>query len=214
MRKYWYAGLVAMTALFTAVMTGTAFASHAVLTYDTLDGAAVAVGDVLHGHNVGDVTFYDSSSHGAKCSTSHFTATVTSNPPAPGSATETLDTQTFSSCVPVGLLGVSSVKSVTVNNLPYNVSASSSFAVTVTPRAGTAIQTTVVLGTLLGNITCVYQSNSGSLSGTASNTDNSITFTSQQFNRTSGPTACTSPANFTAKYYVTDSTHTHPVFTN
>jgi hypothetical protein len=89
------------------------------------------------------------------------------------------------------------VQSNTVNNLPFTISVDSSTnVVTVT---GT-IQTTVVLNTLLGRITCVYRTSNSTITGTASNADNSITFTDQQFIRTSGPGLCFGNAFWTATY--------------
>ncbi len=93
------------------------------------------------------------------------------------------------------MLGVTSV---TVNNLPYTTTVASGGTVTVTPHPATTIQTTVVLRTLLGSINCVYQA--PSLTGTASNTDHSITFTNQAFAKSSGSSLCFSSGYFTAKY--------------
>ena len=70
--------------------------------------------------------------------------------------------------------------------------------VTVTPASGSVIQTTVVLRTLLGSINCVYQA--PSLSGKASNTDNTISFVNQQFTKSSGSGLCFANGFFTAKY--------------
>lgn len=148
-------------------------------------------------------TLYSSSTGttGITCTTSQFTATVDTagNPTAPGTATETLTGHTFSNCTSnnVGVLGVSSV---TVNNLSYVTTVASDGTVTVAPGTSGNIQTTVVLSTLLGSVTCVYQATAGTLSGTASNTDNSIAFTNQQFTRTSGSSLCPSSGYWTAKY--------------
>lgn len=198
MRKYWFAAAAAATAIFTALMAGTASASTAVLTYGSAGGVAVGVGDTLTAS--GTATFYSTTtgSTGVKCGSS-FSATVTSNPSAPGTATESLTSQTFGNCT-VNVVGVTGVKSVTVNNLPYNASADSSMTVTISPGSAGPIQTTLVLNTVLGTITCVYESHSGSLVGSASNTDNSITFSNQQFDKLSGPGTCFNPAYFSAKY--------------
>ena len=67
-----------------------------------------------------------------------------------------------------------------------------------TPTSG-PIQTTVVLRTLLGSVSCVYQAAAG-LSGTADNSDNSIKFSNQQFTRTSGSSLCPANGFWTAKY--------------
>ncbi|MER5936235.1 Tat pathway signal sequence domain protein [Streptomyces sp. NPDC001928] len=169
----------------------------------TSDGAAVAVGAVLDASLASGTaaTFYSSATgtSGISCNTSAFSATVTDNPAAPGTATESLTSHTFdtSGCT-ANVTGVLGVSGITVDNLPYTTSVSSDGTVTVTPAAGSAIQSTVKLRTLLGTITCVYQA--PSLSGTASNADNSIAFANQPFTKTSGSSLCFSSAYFTAKY--------------
>jgi hypothetical protein len=169
----------------------------------TTDGAAVAVGDVLDASLASGTaaTFYSSATgtSGISCTSSAFAATVTGNPAAPGTATESLTSHSFdtSGCTAnvVGVLGVSGI---TVDNLPYTTSVSSDGTVSVTPGAASAIQSTVRLRTLLGTINCVYRA--PSLTGTASNADNSITFTNQQFTKASGSSLCFANAFFTAKY--------------
>ncbi|MFC3574667.1 Tat pathway signal sequence domain protein [Streptomyces yaanensis] len=191
------AGAAAALALVAA---SPASADGAVL---TANGDAVAVGDVLNASLASGTaaTLYSSSTgtSGISCTSSTFTATVTDNPAAPGTATESLTGHTFnsSSCTSnvVGVLGVTSI---VVDNLPYTTTVTSDGTVTVTPAAGSTIQTTVKLRTLLGTLTCVYRA--ASLSGTASNTDNSIAFTNQQFTKYSGSSLCFSNGYFTAKY--------------
>ncbi|MBC9726216.1 Tat pathway signal sequence domain protein [Streptomyces sp. TRM68367] len=169
----------------------------------TADGTAVAVGDVLNASLASGTaaTFYSSATgtSGISCTSSAFSATVTDNPTAPGTATESLASHTFdtSGCT-ANVTGVLGVSGITVDNLPYTTSVSSDGTVTVTPATGSAIQSTVRLRTLLGTITCVYQA--PSLSGTASNADHSIAFSNQQFTKTSGSSLCFSNAFFTAKY--------------
>ncbi|WP_405868238.1 Tat pathway signal sequence domain protein [Streptomyces sp. NBC_00005] len=194
-------GAVAALAIPAAVPASAADTS--VLTTGSAGGTAVAVGDVLTAPLASgtNATLYSSSTgtSGVTCTSSEFTATVTDNPAAPGTATESVSAQTFdsSSCSSnvVGVLGVSSI---TVDNLPYTTSVASDGTLTVTPASGSTIQTTVKLTTLLGSITCVYQA--ASLTGTASNDDNSINFTNQQFTKSSGSSLCFSSGYFTAKY--------------
>ena len=174
----------------------------------TAGGNAVAVGDVLTASLASGTTatLYSSATgtSGVSCSSSQFTATVTDNPTAPGTATESLTGHTFSNCS-ANVLGVLGVTGITVNNLNYTTSVSSDGTVSVTPAAGSTIQTTVVLRTLLGSINCVYQA--PSLSGTADNADNSIKFTAQEFSKVSGSSLCFAKGYFTAKYApVTDGT--------
>ncbi|MGW6524133.1 Tat pathway signal sequence domain protein [Streptomyces sp. NPDC054962] len=189
------AGTVAALSL-TAVTP--ASAAGAVLT--TVNGD-VAVGDVLNASLASGTTatLYSSATgtSGVSCAASGFSATVTDNPTAPGTATESLTAHTFGNCT-ANVVGVLGVTSITVNNLSYTTSVSSSGTVTVTPPSGSTIQTTVVLRTLLGSINCVYQA--PSLTGAASNADNSITFTSQQFTKSSGSSLCFANGYFTAKY--------------
>lgn len=189
------AGTVAALSL-TAVTP--ASAAGAVLTTENGD---VAVGDVLNASLASGTaaTLYSSATgtSGLSCAASGFNATVTDNPTAPGTATESLTAHTFGSCT-ANVVGVLGVTGITVNNLSYTTSVSSDGTVTVTPASGSTIQTTVVLRTLLGTINCVYQA--PSLTGTASNVDNSITFTGQQFTKTSGSTLCFANGYFTAKY--------------
>ncbi|WP_039933966.1 hypothetical protein [Streptomyces viridochromogenes] len=169
----------------------------------TAGGAAVAVGDVLNASLAGGTaaTFYSSAtgSSGISCNSSAFSATVTANPAAPGTATESLTSHTFdtSGCTAnvVGVLGVSGI---TVDHLPYTTSVSSDGTVSVTPAAGSTVQSTVKLRTLLGTINCVYQA--PGLTGKASNADHSIAFTNQQFTKVSGSSLCFANAFFTAKY--------------
>jgi hypothetical protein len=196
------------TALSLCAVTPASAADTPVLTTGGLGGTAVAVGDVLNASLATGTTatLYSSSTgtSGISCAASTFTATVTDNPAATGTATESLTGHTFASCTS-NVLGVLSVKSITVDNLSYTTTVSSSGTVTVTPAAGSTVQTTVVLTTLLGSINCVYQA--PSLTGTASNTDNSIAFANQQFTKSSGSSLCFSSGYFTAKYApVTDTT--------
>ncbi|MEV6616836.1 Tat pathway signal sequence domain protein [Streptomyces sp. NPDC051051] len=190
------AGTVAALSL-TAVTPASA-ADPAVLT--TANGD-VAVGDVLNASLASgtNATLYSSATgtSGVSCASSGFNATVTANPTAPGTAGESLTAHTFGNCS-ANVAGVLGVTSITVNNLPYNAAVSSAGTLTVTPAAGSTIQTTVVLRTLLGSINCVYRA--PSLTGVASNADNSITFTAQPFAKASGSSLCFANGYFTAKY--------------
>ncbi|WP_055494678.1 hypothetical protein [Streptomyces sp. TP-A0356] len=194
------AGAVAALAVATA---SPASADGTVLTTGSAGGTAVAVGDVLNASLASGTaaTLYSSSTgtSGVSCTSSTFTATVTANPAAPGTATESLTGHTFDSAgCTSNVVGVLGVTGITVDNLPYTTTVASDGTITVTPAAGSTIQTTVKLRTLLGTITCVYRA--PSLTGTAGNTDNSITFTNQQFTKSSGSSLCFANGYFTAKY--------------
>jgi hypothetical protein len=196
---------VATAALFVALSGAPALAAApAVLTYGSVGGADAAVGDVLGAGLASGTaaTFSQSpgSTTGVSCAASAFSATVTDNPVAPAVATESLTAQSFGTG-PANIIGVLSVTSVVVDNLPYNTTVdSATSAVTVTGTATAPIQTTIRLRTLLGTVTCVYQADNNTVTGVADNTDNSITFTNQQFNRTAGPGTCFANGYFTAKY--------------
>ncbi|WP_030681479.1 hypothetical protein [Streptomyces cellulosae] len=206
----------AVTALTLPAIAPASAADTPVLTTGGLGGTPVAVGDVLTAPLATGTTatLYSSATgtSGISCTSSQFTATVTDNPTAPGTASESLGAHTFtgSSCS-ANVVGVLGVTSITVNNLPYTTAVSSDGTVTVTAASGSAVQTTVVLRTLLGSINCVYQT--PALTGKADNADNSITFTNQQFTKTSGSSLCFANGYFTAKYApVTDGDA--PVFVN
>ena len=202
----------AVTALALSAAGPASAADGSVLTTGGAGGTAVAAGAVLNSSLAAgtSATLYSSSTgtSGLSCTSSKFVASVVDNPTAPGTAIESVTEHTFdsASCTSnvVGVLGVTSIK---VDNLAYSSAVGSDGSVTITPAAGSTIQTTVVLRTLLGSINCVYQA--PSLSGTADNADNSISFSKQQFTKFSGSSLCFSNGYFTAKYApVTDTTQT------
>ncbi|MFJ7909255.1 Tat pathway signal sequence domain protein [Kitasatospora sp. NPDC096204] len=199
---------LATAALASLALTGAAVApaqaAGAVLTTGSPSGPAVAVGDVLTANLVSGTyaTFNNSATGttGVKCAASSFSATVTSNPAAPGSAVERLDTQTFGSCTS-NVVGVTGVKSITVTNLPFTntVSDAPGNPVKLTPGAAGVMGTTVVLNTILGSINCNYQNSTG-INGTTSNTGNTIGFSGQPFTLASGPSLCFPTGYFSATY--------------
>jgi hypothetical protein len=97
---------------------------------------------------------------------------------------------------------------VTVANLPFSaVVDDSSDTITITGTDAAPVETTVVLSTLLGSATCTYEADGDTVTGVVSNTDNSITFTNQQFDLESGLSLCFSNGYFSASYApVQDST--------
>ncbi|MBL1084260.1 Tat pathway signal sequence domain protein [Streptomyces actinomycinicus] len=188
---------------------GPASADGAVLTTGGTGGTAVAVGDSLTAPLASGTTanFYSSATgtSGVKCTSSRFTATVTGNPAAPGTATESVTAHTFdSSTCSSNVTGVLGVNGITIDNLPYSATVASDGTLTVQPASGSVVQATVKLRTLLGSVTCVYQA--AGLTGKADNADSSITFTNQQFTKSSGSSLCFANGYFTARYApVTDS---------
>ena len=176
----------------------------AVLTTGSLAGTNVVVGDVLNAAvaagTTADFNTAAGGTTGVKCAESAFTAAVVDNPAAPGVATESTTAHTFASCT-ANIFGVTKVNSVTVNNLPFGTTVDSATgAVTVTGTDAAPIRTTLVLGTILGSVTCVYQANGDAITGVSSNTDNSISFADQAFTKASGPITCPSAGYFTATY--------------
>lgn len=225
MRKIGYFGIAAVTALSLSLAGSPALADDEVavnvLTSGSLAGPNIAVGDVLTASlAAGTTADFDNSlggSTGVKCAASTFTASVVDNPVAPGTATESTTAQTFGSCTS-NILGVVSVTSAIVNNAPFQTTVESTAGtVTVTGTDAAPIQTTLVLRTILGTSTCVYRANGNAITGVSSNTDNSITFTDQQFNKFSGSITCPANGWFSASYApVVDSTltDTPAVFVN
>ncbi len=217
------AGLAALALLAGLVSAAPASAdpssslAPAVLTYPAPGGTAVAVNDVLQAslRSGTNATFYSSTTgtSGVRCAASSFSARVLTNPTAPGTATESLTAQSFSSCT-TNVFGTTGVQSVTVNNLPYATSVTSAGVVKISGTATAPIQSTVVLNTLLGQITCVYRTSTNSLTGTAG--ANSIVFTNQPLVKASGPSLCFGTAYFTATYSpVRDVTQANsPVYVN
>jgi hypothetical protein len=195
-------------ALLTVAAAGLFLASPAnadgsnVLTTGSVGGANVAVGDVITANlKSGTRATFTAGSGTVACTVSQFTATVTDNPAAGGTASETLTAQTFSSCSASGIFGVTGVNSITVNNLSYNTSVdAANSTVSLSAGANGPVQATVSLRTVLGSVTCAYRPTSGSLSGTASNTDNSIAFTNQGLTKATGSGLCPGTSTFNATY--------------
>ncbi|MFJ5104349.1 Tat pathway signal sequence domain protein [Streptomyces sp. NPDC088554] len=198
------AGLTAVAALLTATSAsaaGSAAQAGNVLTYGSATGPAVAVGDVLtsslsSGTTVAIRTAVGGTT-GITCTASQFTAAVTANPTAPGAATESVTAHTFGGCSS-NIFGTTGVQSIILGNLPYVATAASAGTLDVTAGTAGPIRTTVTLNTILGVMVCGYTS--AGLSGTTSNTDNSITFANQLFTKSTGPLTCPSSSYFSAKY--------------
>ncbi|MFJ3904819.1 Tat pathway signal sequence domain protein [Streptomyces sp. NPDC090025] len=191
---------VAAVLAVTTTASATANAGN-VLTTGSAGGTAVATGDVLSASLATGATAKIATtlggSTGITCNTSAFTASVTGNPAAPGTATESVSAHTLASCT-TNIVGATGVQSITVNNLPFAAAVVSGGSLTVTAGAAGPIQTTLKINTILGVTTCVYRA--GSLTATPSNTDNSLTFKDQLFTKFSGPGTCPANGYFSAKY--------------
>ena len=207
MRKQLIAVAIAATGALLAVAPSlpASAASSAVLTIGSAGGTAVNVGDTVTASLLSGTTSTLSTSSGnITCPTSTFTATVTSNPTAPGTADESLTAQTFSGCT-AKITGVTSVKSISVLDLPYNAAVSdSSDTLTLTAGSSGALEVSAALNTVLGTVTCDYTASS--LVGSTSNSNNSVTFTSQSTTLLSGPGLCPKTGTFSAAYGPTKDT--------
>ena len=98
MRRYAYLTVAAAAAAVAVALPAAAFAdTGAVLTYGSVGGTSVPVGDTVTASLVTGTTanFYSAadSTDGVSCATSSFTATVGTNPAAPGTAQESLTAQ-------------------------------------------------------------------------------------------------------------------------
>jgi len=198
------AGLTTLAGTPAQAAAGNGTEAVNVLTTGSLGGPNVAVGNVLSANLKSGTTVKFVSAPGGNtgvtCTASSFSATVLTNPAAGGTATESLTAQTFGGTCTANVPGVTRVQSIAVDNLPYGASVTGSTGAVVISGGSSLIQTTVKLGTLLGSITCVYRADLNKVSGTASNADNSITFTSQKFNKFSGPSTCFANGFFSATY--------------
>jgi hypothetical protein len=223
MRRYWYLPFAAMAAAALAVLPiGASASTGGVLTVGSAGGTSVNSGDTLNGTLVGSATFFSSTTGttGVTCTTSTTSATDGTNPAAPGTATETLNSQTFSNCK-TNVVGTTGVQSVSVDHLSYNVSitdSSGSNNVSISAGSAGAVQTTVKVNTIFGPIACVYQLPSGTsaIVGSAPlGSSSGISFKNVQFNKTSGPGTCFSPAFFSATYTFVDASQGGgPTFVN
>ncbi|MET8578402.1 Tat pathway signal sequence domain protein [Streptomyces sp. NPDC005012] len=162
-----------------------------VLTYGSAGGTAVPVGAQLSA--AGSISLTSTSPAGSvNCSSSTFGATVASNPIAPGTAGESnVDVAVNASSCTISLVGATGVNSIDVDLT--NATVASNGTVKVTP-----IRAVGVLDSWFGPVTCIYEA--ASITGTASNTDNSIRFTNQPLNLTNGEITCPSVTNFSAQY--------------
>jgi len=201
MRKRTYLGAAAALSLLTAVaVAGPASAdTGGVLTVGSAGGTNASVGDTLSaGLATGTAaTFHDANGKGVSCTSATFTASVADNPAAPGVASETISALAFSGCTS-NISGVSGVKSITVDNLPYSATVDDSTGIISITGP---VHATIVLNLVIGSATCKYSGPSGGVNGIVSNTDNSLNFAGQAFAKDTGSWAgCPTPENFTADF--------------
>jgi hypothetical protein len=220
LRKYLYLAMAAGAALAMAspMIANAAPAGHTnVLTAGKAGGAPVKVGAVLAaGLAKGTTASFSFDGMNLTCKTANFSAKVTKNPTAPGKATESLTSQKIAKCS-IKFPGLT-IKSVAIGNLPYNITTSDAKGDPVT-ISGTSkkkpLQFTANVSFSGMNFSCVYIA--ASVSGTASNKGNTITFKNQKTAFSKGSSDCPTSSNFSAKFGpVTDSSvkHDPAVFVN
>ncbi|HEU5427750.1 MAG TPA: hypothetical protein VFU74_12800 [Actinocrinis sp.] len=201
MRKYLGLGAAAALGLvtaFTAVPAANADAV-AVLTTGSAGGANVTNGDTLQAGLTSGTTssFLDANGKGVTCTTANFAASVTDNPAAPGVASESITALGFSGCTS-NISGVKSVKSITIDNLPYAATVDDS---TDSITISSSVHATISLGLVIGSATCKYSGPSTGVTGSVSLTDGSLSFVNQTFTRDTGSWAgCPSPESFNADF--------------
>jgi hypothetical protein len=212
MRKLLLAA-VAMAAVLLGVapMTAASAATHDVLTTGKVGGTNVKAGATLTA-NGSKITFATGGSSGINCKKAKFTAKVTKNPKAKGTATESLINQTFSGCSVHGISGATGVKSIVLNHRPYKTTIKDSAGDPVTVSK---TNTTIEINSSLGPLKCVYAAKT--TTGHASNSSQTITFSKQKFSKQSGPAECPGSGTFSATFgpVVDSSVHGNPhVFVN
>ena len=204
MRKLAYLGAAVAIGLVTAVAASPASAaSDAVLTSGDTGpngGTNVAVGDTLTAGLASGTTttFFDASGKGVTCTGAAFTATVSTNPTVgSGDATESIGGLSFTGCTS-NISGVRSVKSITIDNLPYSGDVSDT-AGTITITG--SVHATIVLNLVIGTATCKYTGPTAGVVGSAVAASNSLDFTNQAFAKDTGSwSGCPGPENFTASF--------------
>lgn len=166
-----------------------------VLTVGSVGGANVNVNDSLTGAINADFVFTTSMGT-IDCSSGSFTASVTANPAAgSGNATESI----------TGLHADPASCSTTVSGTTDVVSVEINGAATGTVSDGasptlavTGLDEQVVMDSILGQVTCDYGTTGTvtEIDGTLSNTNNSISFATQNVNLISGSGLCPTSGTF------------------
>ncbi|MEV0194710.1 Tat pathway signal sequence domain protein [Kitasatospora purpeofusca] len=192
----------AATLAVGAVPASAAPTAVPVLTTGDAAGAAVAAGDTLVASLAAGTkaTFYSATTGatGVTCGVSPFTARALTNPDAPGTATASLTGMSFGSCT-ANVTGVTSVKSLTVGNLAYNLSLGGGQPVVLAAGAAGPIQASAVLNSWFGTLTCTYQL-SGAFTGTSDNTTHTLSFRNEHFVKSGGSGLCPGEGYFSATY--------------
>lgn len=182
-------------------MAAASAATPHVLTLAKVGGAAVPTGHIIQAPLKAGTkaTFFSpGTTTGVTCLKALVTNKVVTNPLKPGTAVESLTAQTFTGCTQ-NIIGGATVKSVTVQNLPYKstISDATGFPVTVTKPSG-VLKTTIVIAVLGTTLTCTYKAIK--LSGKATNVGNADIFKNQLFTLLSGSSACPTQGSFSATF--------------
>jgi hypothetical protein len=205
-RKYFYIGVMAATALVAALPAAASAATPVhVLTTGKVKGPAVKAGAVLKASLKSRTSVVFSTNLGKlTCAKSTFTAKVVSNPvkgAKPATAKESITAETFSGCK-ISVSGVT-IKRQAVANLPYNATISDAKGNPVkisgrTKAKPLLLTVTVQIGT--GKpFTCGVKA--ASIAGAASNKGNVIAIVKQKFTKASGPAGfCPASGTFSATY--------------
>jgi hypothetical protein len=109
---------------------------------------------------------------------------------------------TFAMCTS-NIMNVTSVKGISVVNLPYSAAVNGAAApptFTISAGAAGAIQFTISLNTLLGTANCAYRPNGGTIAGTTNAGVTAVTFTNVPFTLNAGAAVCPKNMFFSAAY--------------
>jgi hypothetical protein len=205
MRRSILALTAAAAALLPLSVLSTASAApaktHDVLTTGKVGGANVKVKDVLQASlaSKSAVVIADGTTT-LKCTTSTFTVKVTKNPSAKGTADESLTKQSFSKCSATGPYKAY-ITSVTISlaKPPYKTTTSDKKNDPVTVSG--AKSKVVVVTTLAGTLTCYYSGKT--VTGSASNKHQTISFSKQKLTLASGSSSDCSLLSKTAEFSAT-----------
>ena len=193
---------VALLPLSINVAVASAAASHDVLTTGKVGGTNVSAGAILTASLAPKAkATFTSTSHGftitLTCTRASFTDKVVTNPAKSGTATVSVTKETVSGCTANNKL-VKKVKSAKLNKLPYAsaISDSKGNPVTVSgPSTTIVVQTT---DKSVGTLSCTFAAKT--ITGSASNTSQTIAFSKQVFKLTAGSSLCGKTGKFSATF--------------
>jgi hypothetical protein len=204
MRRSILALTAAAAALLPLSVLSTASAApaktHDVLTTGKVGGANVKVKDVLQASLASKqkVVIVDGSTT-LTCKTSTFTVKVTKNPKAKGTATESLTSQTFGKCTASGPFAGNITKiTASLTKLPYTTTVSDKKGLVTVSKISSKV---VVVTNVVGTLTCLYSAKT--ITGSASNKHQTISFSKQELKLGSGSSSFCSTLSSTVKISAT-----------